>query len=398
MSFVTTLLIATSASFAAVRADGPVATPGVTTLTGLRSWSAPSNTRVVLAFSAMVTPVAPDSGKSRELVVAFPGETLPRAADVPSMLAVRDGLIDSVVVQDSPTGARVLITFRDTVKFRVFPLPGEADKQYRLVVDVARPGGAAAEEKRLAGIANAKKRDRVRIVTVDAGHGGDDTGARGPRNVLEKRVTLGVAKALVEELNKIPGIRAVNTRDGDFFIPLRERYRIAERMNADLFVSIHANSSRRRGSGKGTEVYFLSVRGASDQATQDLADIENAADQLGGVPSQAEDDLVNILYDVKRSSAQQQSQLLAETLLDHLGEDRRLEQRGVKQAGFAVLKSVEFPSVLVETAFINNPVEAKLLGNPEFQKQLGRQLAAGVKMYFQRAGVTLGSETSQARP
>ena len=100
--------------------------------------------------------------------------------------------------------------------------------------------------------------------------------------MLEKRVTLAVAKALVEELNKIPGIRAVNTRDGDFFIPLRERYRIAERMNADLFVSIHANSSRRRGSGKGTEVYFLSVRGASDQATQDLADIENAADQVGG--------------------------------------------------------------------------------------------------------------------
>ena len=398
MPFLTLLLITMSASFAAVRADGPVATPGVTTLTGLRSWSAPSNTRVVLAFSATVTPVAPDSGRSRELVIAFPGESLPRAADVPSMLAVRDGLIDSVTVQSTPSGTRVLITFHDASRFRVFPLPGEADRQYRLVVDVARPGAAAAEEKRLASIANAKKRDRVRIVTVDAGHGGDDNGARGPRNVLEKRVTLAVARALVDELNKIPGIRAVYTRDGDFFIPLRERYRIAERMNADLFVSIHANSSRRRGSGKGTEVYFLSVRGASDQATQDLADIENAADALGGVPAQAEDDLVNILYDVKRSSAQQQSQLLAETLLDHLGEDRRLEQRGVKQAGFAVLKSVEFPSVLVETAFINNPVEARLLANPEFQKQLGRQLAAGVKMYFQRAGVTLGSETSPPSP
>ena len=352
----------------------------------------------MLAFSATVTPVAPDSGRSRELVIAFPGESLPLATGVPSTLGVRDGLVDSVQVLSSGSGARIRITFRDSIKFRVYPLPSEDDKQYRLVVDVARPGAAAAEEKRLAGIAHAKKRDRVRIVTVDAGHGGEDTGARGPRNVLEKRVTLAVAKALVDELNKIPGIRAVNTRDGDFFIPLRERYRIAERMNADLFVSIHANSSRRRGSGKGTEVYFLSVRGASDQATQDLADIENAADQVGGVPSQAEDDLVNILYDVKRSSAQQQSQLLAETLLDHLGEDRRLEQRGVKQAGFAVLKSVEFPSVLVETAFINNPVEAKLLASPEFQKQLGRQLAAGVKNYFQRAGVTLGSETSQVSP
>ncbi len=398
MPFVAMLLSVMLGTFVQGRADSPAAAPGVTSLTGLRSWSGPSNTRVVLAFSATVTPVAPDSGRSRELVIAFPGETLPRAEGVPSMLGVRDGLVDSVQVLSSGSGTRIRITFRDSIKFRVYPMPSEEDKQYRLVVDVARPGAAAAEEKRLAGIAHAKKRDRVRIVTVDAGHGGEDTGARGPRNVLEKRVTLAVAKALVDELNKIPGIRAVNTRDGDFFIPLRERYRIAERMNADLFVSIHANSSRRRGSGKGTEVYFLSVRGASDQATQDLADIENAADQVGGVPSQAEDDLVNILYDVKRSSAQQQSQLLAETLLDHLGEDRRLEQRGVKQAGFAVLKSVEFPSVLVETAFINNPVEAKLLANPEFQKQLGRQLAAGVKNYFQRAGVTLGSETSQASP
>jgi len=386
------------ASVATVRADSPLLIPGMTSLTGLRSWSAPSNTRIVLAFSATVTPVVPDSGRSRELMIAFPGETLPRAANVPSVLGVRDGLVDSVQILSSEAGARVRITFRDSIKFRVYPLPAEEDNQYRIVVDVARPGAAAEEEKRLAGIATAKKRDRVRIVTVDAGHGGEDMGARGPRKVLEKRVTLAVAKALVDELNQISGIRAVFTRDGDYFIPLRERYRIAERMNADLFVSIHANSSRRRGSGSGTEVYFLSLRGASDQATQDLAEIENAADLVGGVPSQAEDDLVNILYDVKRSSAQQQSQLLAETLLDHLGEDHRLEQRGVKQAGFAVLKSVEFPSALVETAFINNPVEAKLLANPEFQKQLGRQLAAGVKNYFERAGVTLGPGTSQARP
>jgi N-acetylmuramoyl-L-alanine amidase len=211
-------------------------------------------------------------------------------------------------------------------------------------------------------------------------------------------VTLAVAKALAEQLNLIPGIRAALIRDKDYFVPLRDRYRIAERMSADLFISIHANSSRRRGSGSGQEVYFLSLRGASDQATQDLADVENAADLVGGVPSQAEDDLVNILYDVKRSSALQQSQLLASTLLDHLGSDRRLEQRGVKQAGFAVLKSVEFPSVLVETAFINNPVEAKLLASPAFQQQLGKQLASGVKSYFLKSGVNLGgAETSEVR-
>src|SRR5207247_996419 len=119
----------------------------------------------------------------------------------------------------------------------------------------------------------------------------------------------------------------------------------------------------------------------------DLAETENAADLIGGMPSQPEDDLVSILYDVKRTSSLAQSQLLAETLLNHLAADRRLEQRGVKQASFMVLKSVEFPSVPVETAFINNPVEARLLRDASFQRQLGKQLATGVKAYFERAGV-----------
>jgi N-acetylmuramoyl-L-alanine amidase len=251
---------------------------------------------------------------------------------------------------------------------------------------VTRDGGAAAQDQRLAGIAAAKRRDRTRIVAVDAGHGGEDTGARGPRGVLEKHVTLAIARNLAQELNRVPGVRALLTRDGDYFIPLRERYRIAEKARADLFVSIHANSSKRRGSGSGTEVFYLSLGGATAQADADLADLENAADLVGGVPKQAEDDLVSILYDVKRSSMLEQSQLLAETLLDHLAADRRLDNRGVKQAGFAVLKSVEFPSVLVETAFINNPVEARLLRNPDFQRQMARQLALGVRTYFERTG------------
>ncbi len=159
-------------------------------------------------------------------------------------------------------------------------------------------------------------------------------------------------------------------------------------MKADLFISIHANSSRRwTRRDRGSEVYFLSLTGASDQADKDLADLENAADLIGGVPRQAEDDLVNILYDVKRTSALERSQLLAESLLDHMAADRRLQSRGVKQAGFAVLKSVEFPSVLVETAFINNPAEARLLASPDFQRQMGRQLADGVKDFLGRSGI-----------
>src|SRR6185295_4205302 len=123
-------------------------------------------------------------------------------------------------------------------------------------------------------------KERVRVVAVVAGHGGEDTGARSARTVgiLEKNVTLAIARAVVEELNKVPGVRGVLTRSGDYFVPLRDRYHLAEKMKADVFVSIHANSTRRRNSGSGTEVYFLSLRGAGDQADEDLADTENASD------------------------------------------------------------------------------------------------------------------------
>ncbi len=373
-------------------ATPPIAAPpGTILLSAVRSWSAPTNTRVVFDFTAAVSPVAPDSGSSGALQITVAGEPLAQAPGVPTAWRVGDGVIDSVWVQTSSSGGQFRFRFADTTKFHVLLMPAEQGKPFRLVVDVVKPGGTAAQDARLTGIAAEKKRERVRIIAIDPGHGGEDTGAHGPRGVLEKNVTLAVAKALAAKLNATDGIKAVLTRDSDYFIPLHERYRIAERMKADLFISIHANSSKRRGSGSGTEVYFLSLRGASDQQAHDLADTENAADLVGGVPPKSEDELVSILYDVKRSGALQQSQVLAESLLDHLAAGRRLEVRGVKQAGFAVLKSVEFPSVLVETAFINNPVEAKLLRDPDFQQQMGQQLADGVRAYFDRTGANLGT-------
>ncbi len=382
------LLVALAALGAGrARADGP---PPVT-MTAMRSWAAPGNTRVVFDFSASVDAVMPDTGSAARLVLSVPTAGVVPGAGVPVMLAVRDSAVDSVYATFEPRGARLTLVLAPGATFHAFTLPAAADKPFRIVVDVTRPGAQAAEAKRLADIAAAKRRDRVRLVVIDAGHGGDDTGARGPGGVLEKHITLAVAQDLAEELNKIPGVRAMLTRDRDFFIPLHQRYKIAEEARADLFISIHCNSSRRRGSGSGTEVYFLSLKGASDQADKDLADMENAADMVGGVPSQAEDDVVGVLYNVRRNSALERSQLLAETLLDHVAADRRVESRGIKQAGFAVLKSVEFPSVLVETAFINNPREVKLLNDPEFQRSLGRQLATGVVSYFAAAGVKLSA-------
>ncbi|MGH7742278.1 MAG: N-acetylmuramoyl-L-alanine amidase family protein [Candidatus Eiseniibacteriota bacterium] len=368
----------------------PSAGSGVT-LTSLRSWSAPTNTRLVFDFSAPVTLAGPDSGLSRVIALSTPGERVALGAGVPASLAVNDSAVDSVRIDVQSNVTYFHLAFADTTNFHVFTLPAEAGKPYRVVIDVERPGADAREARRLAGIAAAKKARRTLLVAVDAGHGGEDTGARGPEGVLEKNVTLLVARALVDEINLLPGMQGVLVRNGDYFVPLHERYLIAERMKADLFISIHCNSSRRRGAGSGTEVYFLSLTGASDQADADLAATENAADLVGGVPAQSDNSLVDILYDVKRSAALEKSQLLAESLLDHVAVDHRLESRGVKQASFAVLKSCEFPSALVETAFINNPIEARLLRQTSFQHEMGRQLASGVSEYFSRAGMMPGT-------
>lgn len=385
-------VLAVVLSSALAHADGPPA-PAITSM---RTWANPLGTRIVFDFSVPVTIVAPDTGASRELVIAVPHPGLIRGATVPPGFAVRDSAVDSVRADLDATGARLRLFLQPKTRFHVFALPPTDDKPFRVVVDVTVPSAAAAEERRLAALATNKKRDRVRLVAIDAGHGGEDAGARGPGHVYEKQVTLAIAKALAEELGKLPGVRPMLTRDGDYFIPLRQRYAIAEQARADLFVSIHCNSSRRRGMGSGTEVYFLSLKGASDQADADLADIENAADLVGGVPPQAEDDVVGVLYSMKRNTALQRSQLLAETLVDHIAEDRRIESRGIKQAGFAVLKSVEFPSVLVETAFINNPREVRLLKDPAFQRNMARQLAVGIRTYFERAGAPLGPDSTRA--
>ena len=406
--FTAGIACAVGAWLAAARADAPApeaasagggAASAPAKVTAVKAWPSPTGTRITIEFSGAVAHVSPDSGAARTVIVTVP-EPMARGANVPDILRVGDGLVDSVLVIADKDGGRFMVWLRDATRFRVFDVPTQDDRPFSLVVEVTRPGAAQAEGQRLENIASQKKKEKVRVVAVDAGHGGDDAGARGPRsvNVLEKNVTLAVAKALVDELNRTPGVKGVLTRNGDYFIPLHDRYHMAEKMKADLFISIHANSTKKRGSGSGTEVYFLSLSGASAQADRDLADAENAADLVGGVPAQTGDELVNILYDVKRSSVLQQSQLLAETVLDNVAAGRRLESRGVKQAGFVVLKSVEFPSILVETAFINNPNEAKLLKNPTFQQSMAKQIAEGVKEYFRRARIGLSEDTAGPTP
>ena len=224
---------------------------------------------------------------------------------------------------------------------------------------------------------------RAVVVAIDAGHGGKDSGARGPGGTLEKNVTLAVARDLAALINRQPGMKAVLTRDGDYFIPLTQRYRIARENNADLFVSIHADSFTS-GDAKGSSVWVLSPRGKTNEAARWLADRENRADLIGGTTLDDKDDgLAKVLLDLQQGWAMQASDVVADNVLKALGQLGPTHRGYVERANFVVLRSPDVPSILVETAFISNPDEEKRLRDPVHQNQLAEAVMGGVKNYFE---------------
>jgi len=218
------------------------------------------------------------------------------------------------------------------------------------------------------------------VVAIDAGHGGQDTGAQ-HHGTNEKDITLALAREVLDQLDGRPGVRAFLVRKGDYFIPLRRRWTLAEKQGADVFLSLHCNASKNR-KAEGTEVFFVSLKGASDEAAHELAEFENSVDQMMGVDL-PEDDLNDIIFDMMQTDVMAKSQMLAESCLDELYELGTVYNRGVKQAGFAVLKSPRMPSVLVEAAFISNREENKLLRDRTWQRDFGRHLADGIEAYLQ---------------
>jgi N-acetylmuramoyl-L-alanine amidase len=222
------------------------------------------------------------------------------------------------------------------------------------------------------------------VVAIDAGHGGEDPGAHGPHGVREKDVTLSIARKLARRINSQPGMRAVLTRDGDYYVGLRERTVKARQAQADLFVSVHCNALVRP-EMRGTAVYVLSDHGASNEQARWLANHENAADLVGGVKLQnKDDDLAAVLIDISQSATMEASFDLGSRMLDSLGKVNTLQKPQVQQAGFMVLKSPDIPSVLVETAFITNPQEERLLASDDYQDKLANSIFDGVRGYFSR--------------
>jgi len=228
------------------------------------------------------------------------------------------------------------------------------------------------------------KIDRLVVVAVDAGHGGEDPGASGPSGLREKDVVLAIAMLLRDRLNDVPNMRAMLTRDADFFVPLHERVKKARRVQADLFVSIHADAFMNP-EARGASVFALSQGGASSSAARWMANRENAADLVGGANIHAKDETVlRTLLDMSTTAQIKDSLKLGGEVLGQIGKVGKLHKGSVEQASFAVLKAPDIPSILVESAFISNPEEERKLRDPAYRAQLVEALATGIQRYFAR--------------
>jgi N-acetylmuramoyl-L-alanine amidase len=257
------------------------------------------------------------------------------------------------------------------------PEPGATRPPLSSPAPAPSPSALPADEQRSI--------DRLVVVAIDPGHGGEDPGAVGPTGLREKDVVLAVALKLRDRLNSVPGMRAMLTRDADFFVPLHERVRKARRVQADLFVSIHADAFISP-EARGASVFALSENGATSAAARWMANKENAADGVGGVNLAAVKDaqVLRAMADMSTTAQIRDSLRIGREVLTLMGKVGALHKRGVEQAGFAVLKAPDIPSILVETAFISNPDEEARLRDEGYQDKLVEALHTGIRRYFAR--------------
>jgi N-acetylmuramoyl-L-alanine amidase len=259
---------------------------------------------------------------------------------------------------------------------RTEPAPGAAQEEQKRAARAEPPPRAEATTKSKPVVA------RLVTVVVDAGHGGEDPGAKGRRGSCEKNVTLTIARKLKSIIDSEPDMRAVLTRDGDYFIPLQMRVQKARRVQADLFVSVHADAFVKP-HARGSSVFALSERGATSTAAKWLAKRENDADLIGGVNLDLKDRyLAMTLADLSLTAQINDSLKLGRAVLSELGGVNALHKHAVEQAGFAVLKAPDVPSILVETAFISNPDEERRLNDEPYQEKMAQAIFKGIKRYF----------------
>ena len=342
----------------------------------VRVWAGPEATRIVLDLSASAPHNLTVLHNPERVVLDIPGARL-KSSSAPT----GGGAIRRVRLAQRPHDVRVVMELSRPALPKSFLSRPNNRYGYRLVVDLSA-AAAVAEAQRPVHVLRAPQDARDLIIAIDAGHGGEDPGAIGKNGTREKDVVLAIARELSAKVNAESGMRAVLTRDGDYFVPLRDRMRRARAQQADLFVSVHADSIVDR-SIDGSSVYILSQHGASNEASRWLADRENASDLIGGVSLDDKSDvLASVLLDLSQSAAMNASQVAAGRVLRQLSQAGEVRKAQVQQAGFMVLKSPDIPSMLVETAYISNPQEEQRLRTQAHQAKLAAAIHRGLHDYF----------------
>lgn len=364
----------------------------------IRISSQADNTRVVLELN--------DTAKQKIFTINNPFRVVVDLVDAKLNTTLPDGtgLVKSIRSASHDGVLRVVLDVNGNADLQTSWLEANNDYGPRLVLDLQRAGTVressssstssvvATTSSSASSVVSIEPQpfkslpsvngSRDLVIAIDAGHGGEDPGATGRRGTREKNVTLAIAKLLKERIDNEPGMRAMLTRDGDYFVPLRDRIDRARQFKADMFISIHADAVRDR-SVTGSSVYTLSGKGATNEAARLLADRENSADLMGGVSlSDKNNVLASVLLDLTQGASMSASLDAAARVLDQLDRIGDVHHSEVQQAGFVVLKSPDIPSMLVETAFISNPDEESRLSSARHQTKLAEAILTGVREYF----------------
>jgi N-acetylmuramoyl-L-alanine amidase len=354
-------------------------------------WPAPDYTRITIeSHQALQHRLMTLAGPDR-IVVDIEGADLASVQrEIVEKVRVDDPYVAQLRAgQFNPTTVRLVVDLKAAVKPQSFALAPVASYGHRLVIDLYP---VVPHDPLMALIREQEARERAAppdeplaarplVIVIDPGHGGEDPGAVGANGSLEKEVTLIISRKLKELAEEDPNVRVVLTRDGDFFIPLPARVEKARRVKADVFVSVHADAFIQP-HARGSSVFALSERGATSAAARWLASKENNADLIGGVSLDTKDRyLAQTLLDLSQTATINDSLKLGKQVLAELGNINTLHKNYVEQAGFAVLKAPDIPSILVETAFISNPEEERRLNDDAYQTRMAKAILSGIKRY-----------------
>ncbi|KRW81995.1 N-acetylmuramoyl-L-alanine amidase [Marinobacter sp. P4B1] len=352
---------------------------------GVRIWPAPDHTRLVLDTAGAVEHNVFSLSDPSRLVIDLKNVSLKTDFSKVDLEGSPIRRIRSA--RRNGSDLRVVLDLASDIKPRSFALEPNQQYGHRLVVDLIDEKGSRIERATSPTVTQDSAGKRDIIVVIDAGHGGEDPGAIGPRGTREKDVVLRMAKTLADLVNKQPGFTAKLTRTGDYYIGLRNRTILARKYNADLFVSVHADAFRTP-QPSGASVFALSQRGATSETARWLAQSENSSDLIGGAGGLSlegrDEMLAGVLLDLSMTASINASLGVGSSVLGRLGNVAKLHKPGVEQAAFVVLKSPDIPSILVEAGFISNPKEEKNLASQWYRDKLASAIMDGIHEYFRR--------------